>query len=51
MPEEAVTPSMFGLPDSLTVEQYWDALGGGATHVEEAAGRPDDRAAGLWFGL
>ncbi len=27
-PEEAVTPSMLGLPDSLTAEQYWDALGG-----------------------
>ena len=43
-PEEAVTPSMLGLPDSLTAEQYWDTLGGGAAHDEKHAGRPDDRA-------
>jgi predicted metal-dependent peptidase len=31
-PESAVTPTSLGLPDSLTAEQYWDALGG---HEEE----------------
>jgi predicted metal-dependent peptidase len=27
-PETAVTPSSLGLPESLTAEEYWDALGG-----------------------
>jgi predicted metal-dependent peptidase len=50
-PEEAVTPSTLGLPDSLTAEQYWDALGGGGTDDGSGtddgthATEPGDRAA------
>jgi predicted metal-dependent peptidase len=36
-PEEAVTPSMLGLPDSLTAEQYWDALGASGAEEEDHA--------------
>ena len=50
-PEEAVTPSTLGLPDSLTAEQYWDALGGSGTEdgsgTDDGSGaEPGDRAAG-----
>ena len=43
-PEEAVTPSMLGLPDSLTAEQYWDALAAGGAEDEDHATEPDGQA-------
>jgi hypothetical protein len=57
-PEEAVTPSTLGLPDSWTAEQYWDALGGSDTddgsHTDDGRDaddgshvtEPGERAAG-----
>jgi predicted metal-dependent peptidase len=38
-PETAVTPLSLGLPESLTAEEYWDALGGG--EAEPRPKRPD----------
>ena len=35
---------MLGLPDSLTAEQYWDALGGGAAHVERGSAAESGRS-------
>jgi predicted metal-dependent peptidase len=48
-PDGAVTPSSLGLPDSLTAEQYWDALSGSAkeaSHVPESDERAHDCGSG-----
>jgi len=44
MPASAVTPRILGLPDSLTAEDYWDALGG-AECKKMNAGDIDDATA------
>jgi predicted metal-dependent peptidase len=43
-PEDAVTPSALGLPDSLTAEQYWDALGGRGAEERQRAREAEDQA-------
>ena len=39
-PAAAVTPSALGLPDSLTAEEYWAALGG-PEQADAAASEPN----------